>query len=160
MSLAVLRAGAAYFVVVLASGFVLGTLRTLFVAPQVGEINAVVMEVPVMLAIAWFACGWVLSSIKVPQRAHERIAVGAIALALLLAAEALISVALAGKSLQEHLQSYAHAAPLIGLGAQLLYGVFPLIRSHRLDAGPYQSPDARGRSHCSRAPESDPKRRS
>lgn len=129
MSLRVLAAAAAYFLIVFAAGFLLGTLRTWVVAPRLGEICAVIAEIPLMLAIAWLACGWVLGKIHVRSANLDRIAVGAIALGLLLLAETLVSVALGGATLQEHLRSYAHAAPLIGLAAQLLYACFPLIRT-------------------------------
>jgi hypothetical protein len=128
VSLRVLAAGSAYFLVVFAAGFVLGTLRNLLVAPQVGEVAAAVLEVPVMLAISWFVCGWVLEKIHVAPRTMDRLVMGAIALGLLLLAEALVSVGLADVSLSEHFRSYSRPAPRIGLAAQLLYACFPLIR--------------------------------
>jgi len=125
----VVAAGSVYFIIVFAAGFLLGTVRTLFVAPQVGQVTAVLMEVPVMLVAAWFACAWVLRKIHVARRTIDRVAMGAIALGLLLVAEVLVSVGLAGLSLSEHFRSYSQPAPLIGLAAQLLYACFPLIRT-------------------------------
>lgn len=125
---AVTIAGAVYFAIVFAAGFLLGTVRTLLVAPYLGEVTATILEVPIMLAAAWLACGWVLRRFPVRPRTLDRIAMGTIALALLLAAEALLSIGLIGLSLVQHIGRYTQAAPLIGLAAQLLYAGFPLVR--------------------------------
>ena len=127
--------GAAYFVIVFAAGFLLGTLRVLLVAPNVGEVTAVILELPIMLVVAWFACGWVLSKFHVPQKTFDRLVMGAFALLLLLIAEALLSIGLAGLSLRQHLYSYTQAGPLIGLVAQLLYAGFPVIRDRTGEDG-------------------------
>ncbi|HSC99338.1 MAG TPA: hypothetical protein VLI21_10575 [Casimicrobiaceae bacterium] len=58
-------AASLYFLIVFAFGFAPGVLRTMFIAPAVGETAAVLLEVPVILAFAWMACGWVLNRIKV-----------------------------------------------------------------------------------------------
>ena len=41
-----------YFAATFAAGFALGTFRTLFLAPRVGEFVAVLIELPIMLAVA------------------------------------------------------------------------------------------------------------
>ena len=53
----VLKAATAYFALVFAAGFVLGTLRTLWLAPALGPMLAVAAELPVMLGVSWLACG-------------------------------------------------------------------------------------------------------
>src|SRR5690606_39056760 len=52
----ILHAALAYWAAIFALGFVLGTVRTLWLAPAVGELAAVALELPVMLgASAWAA---------------------------------------------------------------------------------------------------------
>lgn len=135
MSRIVFLAGAAYFAIVFAAGFLMGMLRMSLVAPSVGEVTAVVLELPIILMVAWFACGWILSKFRVPKKTFDRLAIGAFALLLLLIAEALLSVGLAGQSLQQHLHSYTQAGPLIGLVAQLLYAGFPAVRAQTREDG-------------------------
>ncbi|WP_120077118.1 hypothetical protein [Aurantiacibacter odishensis] len=124
-------AGFVYFVTLFAAGFILGTLRVLLVVPQVGEVAAIAMELPVMLLIAWFACGWILSNFQLVRKPRDSLLMGAIALILLLLAEAVLAVTLFGSSLLEYFQSYSETGPMLGLAAQILSAGFPLIRTRR-----------------------------
>ena len=42
-----------YFGIIFALGFVLGTIRTLWLAPIVGTVGAVLIELPIMLIASW-----------------------------------------------------------------------------------------------------------
>ncbi len=121
-------AGATYFAIVFAAGFVLGTVRVLLLAPRVGEPVAVLLELPLMLAVSWMACGWVLRRFQVPPRTPPRLAMGAIAFALLMLAEVILSVAVFGSSMSDYLQDLTTMHGLVGLGGQLLFALIPLVR--------------------------------
>jgi hypothetical protein len=123
-----LIAGAAYFAVVFAFGFALGTIRTLFVTPRLGELVAVAAETPAMLAASWWSCGWALRRLGVAPRSGDRWAMGGLALALLLIAEIGVSVLLAGRSVEQHFALYRELPAQIGLAAQLLFAVMPAVR--------------------------------
>lgn len=127
MSLA-LRAAVMYFVLVFAAGFVLGTIRTLWLAPALGEATAVLAELPVMLVISWAACGAVLKRLPVPPAPSYRLFMGLAALTLLLAAEALLSITLGGLTLQQYVALYRDPPALLGLGGQVIFGLFPFLR--------------------------------
>jgi hypothetical protein len=122
------RAGSLYFALVFAAGAVLGTLRVLVLEPALGEAGAVALEVPVMLAIAWIACGFVLARLRVPPRWPVRAGMGAVAFVLLMAAEAALGMLVLGRSPGEHLAAYRAAPALMGLGAQILFALMPLLR--------------------------------
>jgi hypothetical protein len=47
----VVKAGALYFALVFGAGFLLGTIRTLWVVPRVGTRTAELMEMPIMLIV-------------------------------------------------------------------------------------------------------------
>lgn len=82
-----IRAAAAYFGIVFAVGFALGTVRTLWLAPALGSaLGAVLCELPLMLGASWIVAGWVLRRWRV-TRAGEAAAIGALAFAMLMAAE-------------------------------------------------------------------------
>lgn len=125
---AALRAGAVYFTMVFALGFALGTARVLAVAPVVGETLATTIELPVMLAASWLVCAWCIRRFDVPREAGARIAMGVFAFALLMLAEASLSILAFDRRFAEHLARYAEFAPALGLAAQLAFASFPLLR--------------------------------
>jgi len=127
----VLAAGSLYFALVFAAGFVLGTLRVLLLVPSLGEGAAVAVELPLMLAISWVAAGWIIHRVRLPARRGARLAMGAFAFALLLGAEAALSVALFGRTLPAHLAHYATWPGALGLAGQGGFALIPLIRLWR-----------------------------
>lgn len=126
-----LKAGFAYFAAVFAAGFVLGSLRVLVIAPQLGEAIAVVLELPVILAIAWIACRRIVDRFDVPASPGSRFAMGTAAFVLLMGAELALAVFGFGRTVSEHLASYWSAPMATGLLGQVLYALFPLIQLRR-----------------------------
>jgi hypothetical protein len=125
---ATLQAATTYFACVFAAGFVLGTIRTLIIAPQMGDLAATVLELPAMLALSWFTCAWVLRQTPVPRTSRDRLGMGMAALLLLLFAEAVISLAFGGLTLAQHVALYARAPILLGLAGQLAFALFPWVQ--------------------------------
>lgn len=123
-----LRAGGLYFAIVFAAGFVLGALRVLVLAPRLGELLAVLAELPVMLAIAWLVCGWLIERLRVPPRLGPRLVMGSVAFSLLIAAEVGLSMLLFGRSLPEFWASLTTLEGGTGLAGQLLFGSMPVFR--------------------------------
>ena len=119
---------AAYFALVFAAGSALGTLRTLVLVPQLGELRAVVLELPVMLIIGWRAAGYVLRRWPL-RRLGEQLAMGGLAFAMLLLAELALSLFAFDRSLAEHLAHYAGRPGAVGLAGQVAFGLFPALRS-------------------------------
>jgi hypothetical protein len=68
----VLKAGAVYFTIVFAVGFLLGTVRVLVLVPRVGETAAVMIELPIILAASWITCRWLIARFSVPARPMAR----------------------------------------------------------------------------------------
>lgn len=125
------RAGIVYFLIVFAIGFVLGTIRVLFVMPQLGATAAVAIELPIMLALSWIACVWLVGRFQVPTEAGARLLMGVLAFALLMAGELGVSVFGFGRSAAQHFATYAGFEAQLGLGAQLLFAAFPLVEALR-----------------------------
>lgn len=121
-------AGLAYAAIAFAAGFALGVLRVSLIAPRLGETAAVMFELPIMLALSWLACRWIIARWHVPATVSARAAVGGLALALLLAAEAVLGTLGLGRTLAEHLASYQNLPERLGLAAQILFGLFPLLQ--------------------------------
>ncbi|QKV17971.1 hypothetical protein [Oricola thermophila] len=123
-----LRVGAAYFAIVFAAGFALGTIRVLVLEPAVGETAAVLIELPVMLTISWFACGWLIRRFAVAQDLNTRIAMGGIAFVLLMAAEFTLADVALGLPPNAYLAQFATLPGLMGLAGQIAFGVIPAVR--------------------------------
>ncbi len=129
MSAPWIRAGSAYFAAVFAVGFVFGTIRVLLIIPRIGEMAAVMLEGPLLLAVSWIFCRKFVSLFAVPSRVPDLLAMGCLALTLTLIAEAAISVFLAGRTIPEHLQLYRLTHVQIGLLAQFAFALFPALQN-------------------------------
>jgi hypothetical protein len=125
-------AGMAYFAMVFAAGFALGALRVLIIGPRLGEALAVSLEIPVMLALSWIACSWLVARIDVRGKAADRMVMGGVALAILMVAEFGLSALAFGRSIVDHLSHYRELPALLGLAGQLAFAALPLIQSAKV----------------------------
>jgi len=117
-----------YFVLVFVAGFGMGTLRTVFLTPALGELAGVAVELPIMLIISWWACGFALRKIPLPTEITMRLEMGLLAFLFLLIAEALLSFLIGGINFTQHLALYATTPVQLGLAGQLAYALFPSVR--------------------------------
>lgn len=125
------KAGIAYFAGMFALGFVLGTVRVLLLAPVLGDWGATFAELPVMLAISWIYCGWLLRRLAVPGAFGARLLMGAVAFTLLMIAEVLLGVGLFERTLPQQVGEMTSGAGLAGLVGQLAFAAFPVLQLHR-----------------------------
>jgi hypothetical protein len=131
MRTTVVRAGLAYFGLVFAAGFLLGTLRVLWLAPRVGERAAELAETPLMLAASLLAARWVVQRFQVPATAAARLQVGLLALVLLLSCELTVVLALRGLSLDEYLATRDPLSGAVYLAALLAFAAMPWLLAGR-----------------------------
>jgi hypothetical protein len=124
----VLRAGAAYFALVFGAGFLLGSLRVPFLVPRLGERAAELLETPVMLVVLFFASRHVVRRFGLAPKAA--LAVGLLALALLVGAELVLGAAI-GRSVldRDPVSGSVFAASL------LVYAALPWLHARRGDQG-------------------------
>lgn len=124
------RAALAYWAWVFAAGFVLGTVRTLWLAPRLGDLAAVAVELPIMLAISALAARRVLRRHGFVLRG-EALALGAFAFVLLMAAEALLARTLTGQGLGQWAATLASAPGALGLAGQGIFALLPALLVRR-----------------------------
>lgn len=120
-------AAAVYFGIVFGLAFILGVVRTLFVAPRTGEVVAVLVETPIVLLISLFAAGWSIRRFSVGAKAPDRLTMGLVAFVLLMTAETALALVVFGRPATQQLASYATLAGAIGLLAQVAFGFIPLL---------------------------------
>jgi len=124
------KAGALYAIVAFSVGFILGTIRVLLLAPRLGETTAVIIEAPIMLAASWFVCCWCVDRFNVRRTVPVRSLMGSVAFVVLVAAEIGLVVAF-GRSLVDQLAAFKSSPGAIGLGAQVIFAMFPVIQGWR-----------------------------
>ena len=116
-----MKPAATYFALVFGTGFVLGTIRTLFLVPRVGVRAAELLETPLMIAASALAARWVVTRFSSESTKRSWLQVGLLALALLLSAEALLGAAIRGVS---PLQALLDKDPISGTAYYLALGIF------------------------------------
>ncbi len=122
------RAGALYFLVLFACGIVLGTIRTLILAPVVGPMAAVTLELPVMLGLSWIVAGRLTRGRPALAGAGARLVMGGVALILLLGAEFALAGMVFGQAPAAYLAALATPHGALGLAGQLGFGLIPWLR--------------------------------
>ena len=122
-----LIAGVAYFAAVFTLGFLLGTVRVLVAAPRLGELGAVLLELPVMLTASWLICGVLMGRFEIGARG-TRAVMSAVALVLLVIAEPVGAMLLFGRTPGDLFESYRTPVAILGLVSQIAFVLFPLFR--------------------------------
>ena len=122
------QAGVAYFAVVFAAGFILGTLRVLVLVPNFGEFVSVVLELPVILFASWAACRWVIRSTHLEFAIGPRLIMGGTAFGLLMVAEIGVATLGFGRTIGEHFGHYATLPAQLGLAGQIMFASFPVLQ--------------------------------
>jgi len=118
----VLRSVLQYFGIVFATGFALGIARTLWLVPAFGERTAELLEMPVMIAASVLAARWVLRRHPEP-RLGRRLAIGGIALGLLVLAELAVVFWVRKQTFGQYLE---HRDPIAGAAYLVALAIFAL----------------------------------
>ena len=124
------RAAFVYWGIVFALGFVLGTIRTLWLAPKVGVLPATAIELPVMLAASWWVAGVLMRRFGINTNGAA-LAMGALALALLMLAECTLAVVLVGQTPADWLANLHQPHALLGLAGQVVFALMPWLIARR-----------------------------
>jgi hypothetical protein len=126
--LAVIEAALIYFAAVFFCAFLIGTFRVLVLAPALGKTGAVLVELPVVLGISWVVSGFLTVRLSIGRKLTQRLAMGGIAFAFTMAAEAGLSVFVFGQPLPVYAQSIWNSAGILGLSGQLGFALIPAIQ--------------------------------
>lgn len=128
------RAALAYFGLIFAAGFIMGTIRVLLVEPRLGPSWSVALELPVMLGLSAFAARWLAGLFAVEPAAPALLRMGLVALALLVAAETVLGLCAFGQSIADQVTAYASPRGILTLAGQIGFGLMPLLVARRRPA--------------------------
>jgi hypothetical protein len=127
----ILKAGVLYFALVFGAGFVLGTVRTLWVVPRVGMRESELMETPVMLAVTIVAARWIVFRLAVPSVPSARLGMGFVALVLMLVAEFGFVLWIRGLSIREYLATRDPVSEAVHYVMLAVFAVMPVLVARR-----------------------------
>ena len=119
-----LKAGGLYVALVFGAGFVLGTIRVVFLVPVVGSRMAELMEMPVMFGVIVFAARWVVRALEVSSTVSCRLGMGGIALVLILALECSMVLGVRGLSFHQYVEAFD---PIAGTAYVVMLGIFAVM---------------------------------
>ena len=118
------KAALVYFVFVFGAGFVLGTIRVLWLVPAVGTRAAELLEMPVMLAVIILSARWVTRHFGLPYTMSSRLSMGGIALAPVLLLDFTVILWIRGLSFSQYVEAFD---PVAGTAYFVMLGVFAIM---------------------------------
>lgn len=127
----VLKPGIIYFLLVFGAGFILGTIRVLLIVPLVGYRTAELLEMPLMLIATVVAARWITRRFREPRTNVARLAIGGIALGLMLAGEMAVGIGLRGMTAADVILNRDPIAGMAYYASLILFAIMPWIVSRR-----------------------------
>lgn len=124
---ATFAAGFVYFLILLVTRFAGNILRAYLLAPMIGHVMTAMLEMPVVLVIAWVSSRVLIRVFRMRRSLPHAAAMGVITFALLQGGEALLAM-LFGDSPRLVLASYGYAPAWFGLAGALILAFFPAIQ--------------------------------
>lgn len=115
-----------YFAWVFTVGFALGVLRVTFLVALLGERWAEIVEMPIMLAVSFLVTRGLIRKHAANLDALQALAIGLIALTLLIAVEFTVVLGLRDLSLSGYLQTRDPISGSIYAVALIVFGLLPL----------------------------------
>jgi hypothetical protein len=132
----VILSSLSYFGIVFLAGFVLGIVRVFWLLPVLGESRAELLEMPIMLVIAYVTAGYVINRFRLPGVTSACL-IGVVALFLLLALDFTPVLELRDLSVTEYLAS---RDPLSGAAYAFSFLVFKAQPGMRKFTGKWSAP--------------------
>lgn len=127
----ILKAGLFYFALVFGAGFALGPIRIFWAIPRFGARMAELMETPIMFVITIATARWVVRHLAVPSVPSRRLAMGCIALGLMLVAEFTLVLWLRGPSIREYLSRRDPVSGTVYYVMLVVFAIMPLLVARR-----------------------------
>ena len=124
----VVKTALAYTLPVFAVAFLLGALRVMLIAPQIGPLLAVALEVPIVLGLSWAVAGRVLAHWPVSRAGRSGMALVSFAVLMLLE---LLTATAFGQTSAQFLTAMTTPAGALGLAGQIGFALIPLVRQAR-----------------------------
>jgi hypothetical protein len=123
----ILAPALAYFAPVFAAAFAFGALRVTLIAPAIGPLAAVALEVPLILALSWFVAGRVLARWPMPR--GTALGLGVLAFLILMLVEVTLAWLLSGQAPSAYAATFLTPPGALGLAGQIGFALIPGLRN-------------------------------
>lgn len=123
----VVKSALLYFLLAFAAGFALGAIRVPFLVPRLGERVAELIEAPLMLAAIVLAARFVVAHTARGRGTGALLAIGALALALLLTVEFTVVLKLRGLALGDYFAARDPVAGTVYVLLLLAFAAMPAV---------------------------------
>ncbi|MFQ8431342.1 hypothetical protein [Amaricoccus sp. W119] len=124
---ATLAAACVYSLFLLIIRLIGNLLRVFLLAPMIGHALTAMLELPVILLIAWTASRVLIQIFGMRRNLPHAALMGALTFVMLVAGEAVVAV-IAGESVTSILRSYGRAPAWLGLLGAFILAFFPAIQ--------------------------------
>ena len=126
-----LKSAVLYFATVFGAGFLLALIRIPVLVPRLGMRVAELIEMPVMLLVIFFAARWIVRRVLDPATQGARLAVGVIALSLLLLTEFSVVLWLQGLTVREAIANRDPVSGAAYASSLIVFALMPLLVARR-----------------------------
>ena len=126
-----LLAAAVYFLVVFGAGFVLGSIRVLWLEPRLGTLLATACEAPFLLMTIVFAARWVPRTMKLKHDRTSLLAMGICALAFQQMADLAVGLGLRGVSFGQQIAHLATPQGTLYVFLLIIFAGAPVVLNRR-----------------------------
>ena len=116
-----------YSVLTFLIGFILGTIRVLFLIPRLGETLSVAIELPIILTFSWMVFRHLTKNTINTIKLIELMSIGSISLLLLFAFEILLTILVFQGSLNDFFNKLLTLHGIIGLLGQIAFSLIPTL---------------------------------
>ena len=121
-------AGLAYTAAVFAFAFIVGAIRVTLVAPRLGDLVAVLLEAPFVLAVSWRLSQWCVSRSHLSADSLNRGLMGIVAFAFLMALEFAVSVLAFSETAEHYFAKLGTTPGIVGLATQVVFATIPWVQ--------------------------------
>jgi hypothetical protein len=126
-----LKPALVYFALVFGTGFALGAIRVPLLVPRLGERYAELLEMPFMLVAIVLAARFVVRRYPSARAAASSLAVGGMALALLVLAEWQLGLWLQGRSIADYVTDRDPVSGAVYAALLLVFALMPFMAARR-----------------------------
>lgn len=120
-----LKPAIVYFALVFGTGFMLGTIRVLWIVPKISVRTAELIEMLPMFVAILLSAHWINQHFADADNISTRLKIGFLALSFLLGAEIALGVGLQGASISEVLLNHDPVSGTVYYAMLILFALMP-----------------------------------